>query len=80
MRKFIFIIILLFTSKAFCHTSHYEGIKKIEMDVIRNGEVIGYSNYFFEHEEKNIHQGKQRTKQHKKEKRKKSTQEERGER
>ena len=54
MRKFIFIITLLFTSKAFCHTSHYEGIKKIEMDVIRNGEVIGYSNYFFEHEEKNM--------------------------
>ena len=54
MRKFIFIIILLFTSKAFCHTSHYEGIKKIEMDVIRNGEVIGYSNYFFEHKEKNM--------------------------
>ena len=49
MRKYIFIIIiLLFTSKAFSHTSHYEGIKKIEMDVIRNGEVIGYSNYFFE--------------------------------
>ncbi len=54
MRKFIFIITLLFTSKAFCHTSHYEGIKKIEMDVIRNGEVIGYSNYFFEHKDKNM--------------------------
>ena len=54
MRKFIFIIILLFTSKAFCHTSHYEGIKKIEMDVIRNGEVIGYSNYFFEGNKKKM--------------------------
>ena len=49
MRKYIFIIIIiLFTSKAFSHTSHYEGLKKIEMDVILNGEVIGYSNYFFE--------------------------------
>ena len=49
MRKYIYsIIILLFASKAFSHTSHYEGLKKIEMDVIRNGEVIGYSNYFFE--------------------------------
>jgi len=55
MRKYIFIIIiLLFTSKAFSHTSHYEGIKKIEMDVIRNGEVIGYSNYFFEHDNKSM--------------------------
>ena len=49
MRKYILIIIsLLFTSKAFAHTSHYEGLKKIEMDVVLNGEVIGYSNYFFE--------------------------------
>ena len=52
MRKYIYsIIILLFASKAFSHTSHYEGLKKIEMDVIRNGEVIGYSNYFFESSE-----------------------------
>ena len=50
MRKyFIIITILLLTSKTFAHTNHYKGIKKIEMDVIRNGEVIGYSNYFFEH-------------------------------
>ena len=49
MRKYIYVIILfLFASKALSHTSHYEGLKKIEMDVIRNGEVIGYSNYFFE--------------------------------
>ena len=49
MRKYILIIItLLFASKAFSHTSHYDGLKKIEMDVILNGEVIGYSNYFFE--------------------------------
>ncbi len=49
MRKYILIIIsLLFISKAFAHTSHYEGLKKIEMDVVLNGEVIGYSKYFFE--------------------------------
>ena len=55
MRKYIFIIIiLLFTSKAFSHTSHYDGLKKIEMDVIRNGEIIGYSNYFFENNNKSM--------------------------
>ena len=55
MRKYIFIIItLLFTSKAFSHTSHYGGLKKIEMDVIRNGEIIGYSNYFFENNNKSM--------------------------
>ena len=49
MKKYILIIItLLFASKALAHTSHYEGLKKIEMDVILNGEVIGYTNYFFE--------------------------------
>ena len=59
MRKYIYVIILfLFASKALSHTSHYEGLKKIEMDVLRNGEVIGYSNYFFEStEKKNLHSG-----------------------
>ena len=55
MKKYIYsAIILLFASKAFSHTNHYEGLKKIEMDVIRNGEVIGYSNYFFESSEKKM--------------------------
>ena len=49
MKKYLYIIILLFIStKAFSHSSHYKGIKKIEMDVLRNGEIIGYSNYYFE--------------------------------
>ena len=51
MRKYIYLLIIfLFASKAFSHTSHYEGLKKIEMDVVRNGEVIGYTNYYFEKE------------------------------
>ena len=55
MRKYIYtIIIILFASKSFSHTSHYKGLKKIEMDVIRNGEVIGYSNYFFENSKKKM--------------------------
>ena len=49
MKKYLFTIILVFiTTKAFAHSSHYKGIKKIEMDVLRNGEVIGHSNYYFE--------------------------------
>ncbi len=55
MRKYIFaILIILFASKAFSHTNHYEDLEKIEMDVVRNGEVIGYSNYFFENSEKKM--------------------------
>ena len=51
MKKYLFIIIIVFIStKAFTHSSHYKGIKKIEMDVLRNGEVIGHSNYYFENE------------------------------
>ena len=55
MRKYIYtLIIFLFASKVFSHTSHYEGLKKIEMDVLRNGEIIGYSNYFFEGNKKKM--------------------------
>jgi len=52
MKKYYYIIIiLLFESYAFSHSNHYKGTTKIEMDVIRNEKVIGYSNYFFEHED-----------------------------
>ena len=51
MKKYLFTIIIVFiTTKVFAHSSHYKGIKKIEMDVLRNGEVIGHSNYYFENE------------------------------
>ena len=45
---FYIIIFTLITSKVFAHAQHYKGIIQINMDVLRNGEVIGYSNYFFE--------------------------------
>jgi len=50
MKKHIFILLLInFACSTHSHTNEYKNIKKIEMDVIRNGEIIGYSNYFFEH-------------------------------
>ena len=52
MKKYIYILLLfLFASQAQSHTSHYKNISKIEMEVFRNNKVIGYSNYFFEHED-----------------------------
>ena len=49
MKKYIYILIFLISSlNSYSHTGHYKGISKIEMDVIRNDKVIGYSNYFFE--------------------------------
>ena len=34
-------------SNLYSHTGHYKNLKLIEMDIYRNGEIIGYSNYFF---------------------------------
>ena len=51
MQKYIYILLLfLFASQAQSHTSHYKNISKIEMEVFRNNKLIGYSNYYFEHE------------------------------
>jgi hypothetical protein len=51
MKKYFYIIIiLLFVSKAFSQTDHYKNISIIEMDILRNGEKIGYSNYYFKHD------------------------------
>ena len=50
MKKYIYILILfLFTSQSQSHTTHYKNLSKIEMEIFRNDEAIGYSNYFFEH-------------------------------
>ena len=50
MKKYIYIFLLfIFVSQANAHTSHYAGIKVINMEIFKDGEVIGYSNYFFEH-------------------------------
>tara|TARA_E500000331_G_scaffold357706_1_gene420487 strand:- start:1346 stop:2023 length:678 start_codon:yes stop_codon:yes gene_type:complete len=49
MKKYIYALFFIFlTTLSFAHTSYYDGIKKIEMEVFRNNELIGYSNYFFE--------------------------------
>ena len=44
---FIFICILS-NNIAFAHTSHYQDFKKIEMEILKDGKVIGYNYYFFE--------------------------------
>ena len=49
MKKiFINIILLLFISTNLnAHISHYKNFKKIEMEIFRNNELIGYNYYFF---------------------------------
>ena len=50
MKKYFYLIIILFfQSNVFAYSDHYKSISKIEMDVFRNGEKIGFSNYFFKH-------------------------------
>ena len=50
MKKYIFIFYILFSFfNVFADESHYKNLSKIEMDILRNDKVIGYSNYFFKH-------------------------------
>lgn len=47
MKKFLVFIIILFSSNVLAHMDHYKKYNKIEMDILRNGELIGYNYYFF---------------------------------
>ena len=47
MKNFLIIIIILFSSNVMAHMDHYKKYNKIEMDIFRNGELIGYNYYFF---------------------------------
>ena len=38
-------------SNLYSHTGHYKNLKLIEMDIYRNGKIIGYSNYYFKNNE-----------------------------
>ena len=47
MKKILTIIILLLSSNGLAHMDHYKKYNKIEMDIFRNGQLIGYNYYFF---------------------------------
>ena len=48
MKKFIVILFfLLCSSISMAHMDHYNKYNKIEMEIFRNGELIGYNYYFF---------------------------------
>ena len=50
MKKSIYILIFIFiTFKTQSYENHYKDISKIEMDVLRDNQIIGYSNYSFSH-------------------------------
>jgi len=49
MKKFLLILFLLIDPiNSMAHIGHYIKYNKIEMEIYRNGELIGYNYYFFE--------------------------------
>ena len=53
MRKFfIFLIVFIFPFKTLAHTDHYKNINKIEMEIFKDGKLIGFCNYVFLHKDK----------------------------
>ena len=48
MKKFLlFIFLLTYSFNTSAHMAHYNKFNKIEMEILRDGEVIGYNYYFF---------------------------------
>ena len=48
MKKTIIILfLLLYSNISIAHMAHYNKYNKIEMEIFRNGELIGYNYYFF---------------------------------
>ena len=48
MKKFLLLIFLLvYPFSSIAHMSHYNKFNKIEMEILKDGEVIGYNYYFF---------------------------------
>ena len=44
-----FIILFINVGNVLAHSSHIKSLSKIEMEVLRNDKIIGFSNYYFEH-------------------------------
>ena len=52
MKRFtIVLLVLFFSSISLAHIGHYNKFDKIEMEILRNDEVIGYNNYFFKRDD-----------------------------
>ena len=47
MKKILVLIVILLSSNVLAHIDHYKKYNKIEMDILRNGEIIGNNYYFF---------------------------------
>ena len=54
MKKFLLLIFFLtYSLNGAAHMAHYSKFNKIEMEILRDGEVIGYNYYFFKKDKDN---------------------------
>ena len=54
MKKLLFLtFLLIYSFNSSAHMAHYNKFNKIEMDILRDGEVIGYNYYFFKKDGEN---------------------------
>ena len=54
MKKLLFLtFLLIYSFNSSAHMAHYNKFKKIEMEILRDGEVIGYNYYFFKKDGEN---------------------------
>ena len=52
MKKFVVILLVVFFSSiSLAHIGHYNKFDKIEMEILRNDEIIGYNNYYFKRDD-----------------------------
>ena len=54
MKKLLFLtFLLIYSFNSSAHMAHYNKFNKIEMEILRDGEVIGYNYYFFKKDGEN---------------------------
>ena len=54
MKKLLLLtFLLIYSFNSSSHMAHYNKFNKIEMEILRDGEVIGYNYYFFKKDEEN---------------------------
>jgi hypothetical protein len=54
MKKILFLtFLLIYSFNSNAHMAHYNKFNKIEMEILRDGEVIGYNYYFFKKDGEN---------------------------
>ena len=50
----LFLIFLIYPFFSYSHVNHYDKLKMIEMDVLRNGKKIGYNKYSFRNQNNSL--------------------------